>query len=339
VSNTDVKPVKTIGSYALAVVKALDERGIDSSAILLEAGIEHTLRNDPLDRLPHTTITKLFKLSVEATGDPYFGLSVAKTLQASNIHALGFSLSSSNTLLDFCQRLVRYFRLLSQAAYYYIEEDEDEIRLVGQLMIDICDETQDAFIGFLVQFMRLLHRPDFVPLRVELNRPEPEQGSGPFVEFFGAPVDFGSDDMILHFKREDMIIPLTGANPELAQYNENIIVDYLTRLEQNDILAQVESKLVKFMSSGHVSKELVAAELNMSASTLKLKLAQQGTGFQEVLDNARKNLSLNYMSQSDITISEIAYLLGFTETSSFSRAFKRWTGQSPSQYQTAQWGG
>jgi len=70
----------------------------------------------------------------------------------------------------------------------------------------------------------------------------------------------------------------------------------------------------------------------MSASVLKLKLVQQGTCFQEILDTTRKNLSLSYMSQSDITISEIAYLLGFAKTGSFTRAFRRWTGQSPSQY-------
>jgi len=336
VTDHSVKPIKTIGSYAIAVAKALDERGVDSSAILRKAGIEHTLRNDPLDRLPHTTITRLFELSVEATGDPYFGLSVARSMQASNIHALGYSLSCSSTLLDFCQRLVRYYRLLSQAAYYFIEEDEDEIRLVGQLLVDICNETQDAFVGFLVQFMRILHTRDFAPIRVEFNRSEPKFGPEPFVDFFGCPVEFESEEIILHFNRDDMTLPLTGANPELAQYNDNLIVDYLTRLEQNDIVSLVESKLIKFMSSGHVTKEMVASELHMSASTLKLKLAQQGTGFQEVLDNARKTLSLSYMSQSDITISEIAYLLGFTETSSFSRAFKRWTGQSPSQYQAVQ---
>ncbi len=327
---------KTIGSYAIAVAKALDERGVDSKAILRQAGIEHTLRNDPLDRLSYTTITKLFELSVEATNDPYFGLSVARSMQASNIHALGYSLLSSNTLLDFCHRLVRYYRLLSQAVYYFIEEDEDEIRLVGELLVDICSETQDAFLGFLVQFMRMLHRPEFAPLRVEFNRPEPQQGPEPFIDFFDAPVDFGCEEIVLHFKREDMIAPLTGANPELAQYNDKIIVDYLARLEENDIISQVESKLIECMASGHVTKEVVAKELNISASTLKLKLAQQNTGFQEVLDNARKNLSLGYMSKSDMTISETAYLLGFTETSSFSRAFKRWTGQSPRQYQTEQ---
>jgi len=331
-----IKPSTTIGGYALAVAKALDERGVDGNTILRQAGIEHTLRNDPLDRLPHTVITKLFKLSVEATNNPYFGLTVGPFMQPANIHALGYSLMSSDTLLDFCKRLVRYYKLLSQTVYYFIEEDEDEIRMVGQLLVDICDETQDAYLSFLIHFMRILHTPDFAPLRIEFNRPEPKQGPGPFVDFFNAPVEFGCEEIILHFDRKDLIVPLKGASPELAQSNDNIVVDYLARLERNDIISQVESKLIKCMASGHVTKEVVAKQLNMSPSTLKLRLAQQGTGFQEILDNARKNLSLSYISQNDISISEIAYLLGFTETSSFSRAFKRWTGQSPSQYQTAQ---
>jgi len=328
--------MRTIGSCAIAIARVLDARGIDSGLILREAGIEHRLQNDPLDRLPHRTVKKLFELSVEATSDPYLGLSVARVMQASNIHALGYSLSSSSTLLAFCQRVVRYYRLLSQAACYSIEEDENEIRLIGQFLVDIVNETQDAFVGFLIQFMRTLYRSDFAPLRVELNRPEPKPGPDPFIDFFRAPVDFGCEKIVLHFNREDMTAALTGANPELALYNDNIVIGYLAELEQDDTVAQVESKLISSLSAGHVTLEMVADQLNISASSLKLKLAEQNTGFQEVLDNARKNLSLSYMYQSDITISEIAYLLGFAKTGSFSRAFRRWTGQSPRQYHAAQ---
>lgn len=326
----------TIGGYALAIAKALDYRGIESLEILRKAGIERTLRNDPLDRLPFTTITKLYELSVEATGDPYFGLTVARFMRAANLHAFGYSLLSSSTLLDFCQRLARYFRLASQVAYYYTEEHDNEIRLGGHILVDICDETQDAFQGFVVHFMRMLYKPDFAPLRVELNRPEPRLGPGPFIDFFNAPVSFGHDEISLYFNRDDMVVPLMAASPELAQFNDNIIVDYLARLERSDIVAQVESKLIECMPSGHITKEKIAKQLNMSPSTLKLKLSQQDTSFQQLLDQARQNLSRSYMEQSDISISEIAYLLGFTDTSSFSRAFKRWTGQSPSQYRLAQ---
>jgi len=253
-----------------------------------------------------------------------------------NIHALGYSLSSSSTLLDFCQRLARYSRLASQTVNYYIEEHENEIKLAGNLAVDICSETQDAFVGFLVHFMRLLYKSDFAPLRVEFQRPEPQLGSAPFIEFFNSPVSFGHEEITLYFNRDDMLAPLIGATPELAQFNDNIIVDYLARLEHDDIVSQVESKLIECMSSGHITKEKVAKKLNMSASTLKLKLAQQGTGFQQLLDQTRESLSNSYMEQSGISISEIAYLLGFTDTSSFSRVFKRWTGQSPSQYRSQQ---
>ncbi len=330
------KALTTISGYALAIAKALDYRGVDSKEVMRQAGIDRVLRNDPLDRLPYTTITKLYELSVDATGDPYFGLTVARFMHAANIHALGYSLLSSGTLLDFCQRLARYFRLASQVAYYYTEEHENEIRLSCHLLVDICDETQDAFLGFIVHIMRLLYKPDFAPLRVELHRPEPQLGAAPFLEFFNAPVSFGHDEISLFFNREEMTVPLNGSSPELAQLNDDVIIDYLARLERSDIVAQVKAKLIEFMPSGHTTKEKMAKHLNMSPSTLKLKLAQQNTGFQQLLDQARKNLSSSYMEQSNVSISEIAYLLGFTDTSSFSRAFKRWTGQSPSQYRATQ---
>jgi len=99
---------------------------------------------------------------------------------------------------------------------------------------------KDAFVGFLVQFMRMLYKSDFAPVHVELNRPEPELGPGPFIEYFAAPVDFGCKEIILHFDKKDMTEPLTGDNPELARYNDNIIIEHLARLEKNDAAAQVE---------------------------------------------------------------------------------------------------
>jgi len=331
---TPEKEPTIICGCAIAIAKALEHKGVDSREVFHNAGIDRPLRNDPMDRLPYSTVTKLYELSVEAT-DPYFGLTVARFMQVSNIHALGYSLLSSSTLLDFCQRLTRYLGLISPLVNYFVEEKEDEICLIGDQVNMVCHESQDGFLSFVVHFMRQIYEPEFAPLHVEMFRPEPHLGSAPYVEFFNAPVSFDCEKIALHFDKAAMLAPLNGASPELAQFNDSITVDYLAQLEQEDIIYQVEAILFKDISSGLVTREQVAKQLHMSTSALKLKLAQKGTNFQKVLDQVRQDLSQRYMNRSGISISEIGDLLGFTDISSFSRTFKRWTGQSPRQYRIA----
>ena len=98
---------------------------------------------------------------------------------------------------------------------------------------------------------------------------------------------------------------------------------------------QVRSKLVELLPSGECSKEDVAKELYMSVRTLHNKLERLGSSYQQVLDETRRELAEQYMQQRQRSISEVAYLQGFSDCSNFSRAFKRCTGESPSQFRSS----
>ena len=110
-----------------AIAKALEYKGMDSGNVFRAAGIRQAIRNDPTDRLSVSATAALFRHCVEATRDPYFGLTVAKFIRVSNIHALGYPLLASKTLLDFCLRLERYFALVTQSAKLHVERGAHEI--------------------------------------------------------------------------------------------------------------------------------------------------------------------------------------------------------------------
>ena len=97
-------------------------------------------------------------------------------------------------------------------------------------------------------------------------------------------------------------------------------------------MAQAHAKLIELLPSGDCSKSKVASALNMSVRTLHNRLADSGTTYQQLLDRTRRKLAEQYMQQQNISVSEVAYLLGFSDCSNFSRAFHRWTGQSPSDF-------
>ena len=125
---------------------------------------------------------------------------------------------------------------------------------------------------------------------------------------------------------------LPGSNPELALQNDQVVMRYLERLDRGDIVTMVRSRIIAELSGGFVSKQGVAERLHMSARNLQTKLAARGTSFQEVLDSTRQQLALGYIDQRAMPIKEITYLLGFADTAVFNRAFKRWTGRSPSAF-------
>ena len=124
-------------------------------------------------------------------------------------------------------------------------------------------------------------------------------------------------------------MPLTGASRELAEQNERIVVGYLAKLDRSDIRARVRALLLEQFPSGELTKESIAKKLHMSPRTLQLKLTRSNTTFQDVVNETRLALARGYIDNSAMSITEIAYLLGFSNTSNFSRAFRHWTGHSP----------
>ena len=127
---------------------------------------------------------------------------------------------------------------------------------------------------------------------------------------------------------------LHGANPELALQNDEVVIQYLQEIDKTDIVNVVRGLVIKNLSSGTLSKTSIASQLHMSPRNLQFKLAAQGTSYQEILDITRKELALAYIEQRRLAITEIAYLLGFTDSANFTRAFRRWTGKSPSEFRS-----
>lgn len=137
---------------------------------------------------------------------------------------------------------------------------------------------------------------------------------------------FGQETLGLYFDLNTLRDPLAGASRELAQHNDQIVMQYLEKLNRDDI--------VTGLSGGNFSRVAIAASVNMSASTLQVKLARAGQSFQQMLDETRHELALGYIEQSRLLITEIAFMLGFSDLSNFIRAFKRWTGKSPTEFRS-----
>jgi AraC-like DNA-binding protein len=322
----------TIAGYAQAIAKALDYCGVDSARVFRAAAVAPPMANDPMLRVSVADLTRLYRTSVDVTNNPYFGLTVARFIQISNLHALGYALAASDTLMDFCLRLERYFRVVSQSAKISIGETDGRVMLRAEHLADVSGETEDAFLGFVVLAMRQLSDAAFNPLAVEFRHAVPREGSGPYEALFRSAVDFSRPHSLLLFVKADLERKLAGACPELAQVNDNIATKYLARLDKSDIVSTAKQKIVEQLANGECTREMIAAAMAMSPTALQFKLSKRDTSFHELLDATRKELACSYLRQSALTVTEITYLLGFNDTSNFARAFRRWTGLSPTDF-------
>jgi AraC-like DNA-binding protein len=313
---------------------------VEAEALLAEAGLSLDALADPNRRHPLEVTTRLWRLSVDATSDPAFGIEVARHTTYQTFHALGFSLATSTTLREALERVVRFFAIVTDAADMRLHDESGRVRFTVHLResADPADEAVDAFVAAAVRLCRTLAGRGFSPLAVELRRAAPANPA-PFLRYFRVPVTFGAPLDALTIDRAITETRLLTANAEVARANDAVIADHLARLESARITPRVRRAIEDQLPMGEPEPAAIARLLGVSLRSLQRKLAEEGTTFAGLQDETRRTLAHAYLDEGRYTVSEITYLLGFTGVSSFSRAFKRWTGLSPSAYRQGRSGG
>lgn len=320
-------------SWVKAIRRTLDARGVDGDKLLIEAGLDPGLLDDPKARYPVANTARLWALAVAATDDPCLGLAVASSAAPTTFHALGYSIMASASLRDMLSRIVRYFRIVTDVSALEVRETAMAFELVvhtPETGVQPAPEAVDAFISLLVRTARGLAGRSLLPLRVCLRRARPA-GTDCHERILRCPVEFNSPLDLVSFARDDCLRPLDTANAELARFNDEISRQYLEQLDRSSLRDRVRECLVSRLAQGEPVAEDIAATLHLSLRSLQRHLAEEGSSYDQMLEETRLDLARSYL-RGRYSISEIAYLLGYADASCFSRAFRRWTGQTPSQF-------
>lgn len=326
---------RTIGGWVEAIARALDFLGVDGSEIARQANIDRRVVLRTGARSPLAANSRLWQLAVQASGDPCFGLSVPRFLAVTSSDALTYAMMASASLRECFERVVRYQRLVSTAVRLSFEDMGNRYRfgiVVDHSGGEVCDEAIDAFMAYTVSGCRELHRDAGLnPLALSLERAEPVP-SAAFAKVFRCPVAFRQAHNALDFARADIERPLPTANAESARSSDEVVLRYLDQLAACALSDQVRAVLVNALPSGELSQRDAARRVGMSPRNLQRRLIAEGTSYKQLIDETRLLLARGYVEEGRRSFQEIAYLLGFSEPSAFSRAFKRWTGSSPKFY-------
>lgn len=289
-------------------------------------------RYDPNARVPLADFEKLWLRLDEISQDKCLGLLVAHNWHPSHLGALGYAWLASSTLRTAFGRLVRYARMISEGVSFSVEETATEFSVIANRKPVERNPTiaMDAIMALLMSMCRANHGDELRPIKVEFMHDEPDC-SDKFSSYFGSPLVFGSADYRIVFSRVDIDRLSSGTNSVMAQASDRIIIDYLAKMDKADIVDRVRREIISQLPSGGLTDDSVADVLHISARTMQRMLHEKDTTFTDLLTDIRQDLAKKYIQDQSLSLTEISFMLGFSEMSSFSRAFKRWTGAAPSQ--------
>ncbi len=323
----------TVFAPTLGVLwRQLESYGIDPRPLFVEEGIDPETLFDQGARISIQKYQRLDLKAAEQSGDPFFGLKGAEHFRPAHLGSLGVAWLASSSLRTAFQRLSRYAQVIQEKLIIDLEEDGRFFKVAIDAQTPLLNERirEDGQLAALIKMCRTIAGKDFKPVKVCFRQEEPAD-TGYYYELFRCPVEFGAKHTLFVIALGEVDKRLTGSNDQLARLNEHIVVKYLAHREKADILNRVKAAIIDKLSSGGVSEASVAESLHMTPRNMHRKLQKEATSFKVLLTEIRRELAQQYIQDRTKTLTEISFLLGFSEVSSFSRAYKGWTGHPPSE--------
>lgn len=334
----------TIGAgYPRALLEFAASRGADRNTLLQRAGIKAEDLSQQDNRVAVSDYVDLLKAAAELTGEPGITLQFGQAVRMQDISIVGLICEACETTIDVAQQLNRYAALV-------VDDGDEPATLMrgvskdGGLWIEgpadvftnnpLIAETEFARLVWNTRAM-FANSPEFQRLkfpRVVHFRHEEPSYQAEFEGIFQAPIVFSS-----HWNAMQIDVEfLSLKQPPVNRYVFGVLSDRADALLESlrnskNTRGRVESLLIRMLHTGEASMDVVADKLGVSRRTLHRQLKDEGVTFVQVLDELRHKLALHFLSGKKVSVSETAYLVGFSDPAAFSRAFKRWTGTSPAR--------
>lgn len=317
-----------------AIIRSMGYYGIEEETLLTRYNFKIPELADSGQHISPSLTQQLLELAIREIKDPAFTLKVAEYISPSTFGEFSIGLLTSSSLRNFLVRLTRYYPYISTTQKLRLVQNEDDVILISyfadkSIKEDVKAIWTEVTLAFVFRFMRLMGRPDYCASKVELIRAAPDGVLDRYTEFFGVTPEFGAARNAIYFPRDGIDDLLANGGSDIAAEYEVRITSKIAEIEGANLPLRVHAFLIKELTERPLSKELVASHFGMSPKTFQNRLKEAGTNYQDLLDRARYELAELYLPYPDITLAELADLIGYSDASNFCRAYKRWTGHVP----------
>lgn len=328
--------VLTVSSRAF--LASCERLGIDTKEMLAAVGIERATIDDPDGRLPAEKVRELWRRAYEASGDPDLALHAAEGVPFGAYRVIDYLAASAPTVGAALAQVSAYFPIINSAVRLPITETADELAL-GIACPEDPAHISRPYVEYTFAAVLLRTREAtgvrFPLAGLDLAFPAPAS-SAEHQRIFECPIRFAAGENAMRVGRAACATASRRADPHLF----GVLADHARVLREKvpsesapvRQARQVRQVILERLKQGDPSLEGVAKQLAMSPRTLQRRLREHGLSYADLLDDTRASAAKTYLGDREISVAEVAYLLGFAEQSSFTHAFKRWTGQAPNEF-------
>jgi AraC-like DNA-binding protein len=311
---------------------ALKRRNVPIAPLLQRARISEPDFGDG-QRITATAQSDFLERAADAVGDSAFGLHLAEQADPRDAGILFYVASGGKDLSEALALLARYFRIVNEAVRLKLNRTPAsfvvEVNLLGIPRHTLRQNTEFG-IAVILKALREVAGREIRPTRVAFAHSR-NSNLREFERYYVCPVEFGAPSDLLEFSIDTLAVPLITADAKLVKTLQPFCD--LAAKERNTAIgtlrSAVENEAQRLLPQGKAQRRTVAKTLAMSTRTLARRLADEGTTFEKVLDELRRSLALQYVKEPGMSLSQIAWLLGYEGSTSFNHAFLRWTGRSP----------
>jgi AraC-like DNA-binding protein len=334
-----VEPTVSAG-YVNSLLKVVAARGADQRTLLARAGIDAQALAKPDTRVPFARFKTLMRAAKEMLEDPALALHFGENSPFDEMSIVGLVCMAAETMGQAFEQMNRYARLVVEVEGH---ESGDRFAIVpaggGLCWLedrrknpnDFPELTESTWARFVAPYEKFFPgRPHYVKA-VHMPHAQPAYRAE-YERIFKMPVVFGSERNALLITEGWLAEPTRSGNPYVFGIFSERAAALLKSLEDSKTLkGRIERLLIPILHTGDLGMDAVAKRIGLSRATLYRKLREEGTSYDGLLDDLRHRMALHYLDGKKVSVNQAAYLVGFSDPSVFSRAFKRWTGKSPAQ--------
>lgn len=316
--------------WLLSMAEVFRRQGLPLAKLFSEAGLSLRSLANQQARYPQDGVTRLWNQAESVGGNDQIGFDVGSQLSLSGFPVLGYTLITARGVVDGFQRFQRYQRMVGEAANIQVIVRDGLLALDFNFSGDdmpVSHHTIDAAMAALVNMARLLAGEQWHPLAVCLRRTPPTKPDN-FSAWYQCPVHFQADSNRMELDLAQFALqseePLDDPDwQSMAMDGSRPTADLVAML------------LAARLEDGGLTKQAVAAHLNLTPRTLQRRLSREGVTFQAVMDRVRQARAQEALANPLLLPLDVAFLCGFSDLTAFHHAFRRWTGMTPGDYRTS----
>ena len=326
------------GGIARLACALLRKQGKDVRPILTGAGLTVQDVENSECRLQASAQIKVLELAAKELQDDYLGFRLAENFELGEIGLVYYVMASSERLLDALRNAERYCAINNEGVRLRVSTDSDLTIGFEYLHVDRRSDRHHAefWLVTLVRICQALTADGLVPKQINLRHPRAQVPADVGTQL-GCKITYEADRDEVSFAASSSALAVIGADTHLNRLLLRYAHEALAQrvIQRDSLRSQVEDQLVQLLPNGSANVSEVARRLGMSRRTLARALSEEGTSYSAVLGDLRQALAKRYLREEPLPVSEIAWLLGYREVSSFTNAFAGWTGQTPREFRTS----